>query len=231
MASTGVEMYRDAQSGPAVPLNRQRALAAAQEILSENADLLGLERAVFSEMRVSEDCSGPSSGPWDHCGQLMAPFGMEYVLETTATIRPPPGFEGAESLQRKLDVEIGITRDGQVAAFEVFGDNVIPAALRMDATTGMPMNDPRVLGAVIGQHVYVEEEEASPYGYPTTYQRDLGAITRGDIHAVAKSIHVGYPNGIGDGEVYTLAYEVQVAKGGEHRTFFVDAVTGRLLNG
>lgn len=209
--------WRSDSVGAKTTMAQSDALALTDDFVLRNLDLLGLTEDQFWALSWQFEPTMEGNPYYED---------YLYFVQYQGSFSQP-GYEGFDSVASKIDLQIGIHRDGVIRAV-LQADTVHHPDLDISTTPKFGPNDRRVTANVLGTEL-IKYELIGQDGYRPVYRRtDLGALEKADIAARDLTIFRA-PADDGSAETFSLAYQLTVQKKGETFTFVVDASTGNVL--
>lgn len=199
----------DAPGGaPEVP--EPDARAAALAFVRANADLLGVAPDDVATLDVETK---------DMTGAWAVHF---------AGHRPMRGYEGFDTVATTYDVTILVSGDGVVRA--LVNDSRVHPRLAIDTVPKLAPDDARVQKDVTGRELFVlvADPRRARAGVRELERVSVGRAHQADVKRTTLHVHVSV-GPMAAYVMYTLAYAVDVERGGETFRFIVDADSGDLL--
>ena len=207
--------WQNSTPGPAIGVTEAKAKAIALELVKKNADLLGMTAGEVDQLTLT---ASPDEGS------------VAFVVSVKGSL-PLRGYERFPELSRVIDLSVQVRPDGSVRLLAQLVSRVYPQ-LTLDTTPGLPANDARVLGRVLGTELaYYEgtgELESDVFFVPCEkhVEHRLGAVEAGDVRRIDPTVHV---KETWTEQTFTLAYKVSVSRQGRAFELVVDAATGEVL--
>jgi hypothetical protein len=197
--------------GAPVTLTQDEATAKAKDFLTKNAALLGLSEDDVANLSIKATPFTPESTK------------LAWTVDVLGKL-PMPGYEQFPDLARNVAMTLQVGKDGEIRYLGAGSSSILPQ-LHLSSTPGLAPDDPQVRENVLGTDLVYHPPRR--FVGPPPQDVSLGKVTAADIKSTALGVHIRNDNG--KTAEFTLAYDLEVRKGGHTFAFSVDAATGRVL--
>jgi hypothetical protein len=192
--------------GPRVTLTAPEVVTKATAFVTKNAKELGLTASDITTADVDAKPYPFESGTY--------PWTVTFHRVTTT-----PGYEGFETVDRYVAVSVDFSKDGTVG--NVYSSTSYFPGLRVSTTPALGADDPGVVKNIVGTELVWHDPSFVPGP-----DENVGRVVAGDISDKHPVLHLAYD---ATGFTLTLAYQLEVTRGGHSWTFFVHNRTGAVI--
>jgi hypothetical protein len=192
--------------GPRVTLTAPDAVTKATAFVTKNAAELGLTPNDIATADVEAKPYPFESGTY--------PWTVSF-RRVTAT----PGYEGFDTVDRYVAVSVDFSKDGTVG--NVYSSTSYFPGLRVSTTPALGADDPAVVTHIVGSELVWHDPSFVPGP-----DENVGRVVDADITDKHPVLHLAYD---ATGFTLTLAYQLEVTRGGHGWTFFVHSRTGAII--